>query len=216
MCYLLNSAKQHADLIHTSVTALGCTSKHFKWEEAPAHRYCPSSPISKSLRADSAPAKASRQWESTGREQTSLPWAGAVGAPRGPAGHGGECGAASGHLDTGRVPGPSPGQRGMQGSQEPARWVWGSLGLLWGWGGWWTLRATVLSTQLMLWSYHCCPTCWVCVTECLTSLLSHRVCVFTPFLIEELVKCVMGTDRTCSKFTRQGLKLKNLVWIKEC
>lgn len=130
MCYLLNSVKQHADLIHNSVTALGCTSKHCKWEEAPANRYCLSSSSSKSLGADSAPAKRSRQWESTGREQTSLPWAGAVRAPRGTAGHGGERGAAYGHPHTGGLPGtrpsprPWPRQCGMPGPQEPARWVW--------------------------------------------------------------------------------------------
>lgn len=56
-CYLLNSASQHADLIHNSVTVLSCTSKHFKWEEAPAYRYCLSSSISKSLWADSVQAK---------------------------------------------------------------------------------------------------------------------------------------------------------------
>lgn len=83
--------------------------------------YCLSSPISKSLGADSAPAKPSRQWESTGREQSSLPWAGAEGAPRGTLGHGGERGPARGVPGTRPSPRPRPWQRG---SQEPARWVW--------------------------------------------------------------------------------------------
>lgn len=197
----MNSAEQHADLIPSSVTALGCTSKHFKWEEAPAHRYCPSSPISQSLGADSAPAKPSRQWEPTGREQTSLPWAGAAGAPRGAAGHGGERGAARGHRRKGRVPGahPSP-RRGMQGSQQPARWVWASHalpGAVLGMG-----RLMNLESILMLWNYRCPATRWVCVSWCLMRLLSHGVCVFAQFLIEELGKGVLGIDTTCSKFTR--------------
>lgn len=45
--------KQHADLIHSNVTVLSLTSKHFKWEEAPACCYCLSSSISRSLWADS-------------------------------------------------------------------------------------------------------------------------------------------------------------------
>lgn len=73
-CYLLNSVNQHADLIHNSVTVLSCTSKHFKWEEAPAYRYCLSSSISKSLWAGSVQAKPSSKWKSTGsgRQKTNL------------------------------------------------------------------------------------------------------------------------------------------------
>lgn len=73
-CYLLNSVNQHADLIHNRVTVLSCTSKHFKWEEAPAYRYCLSSSISKSLWAGSVQAQPSSKWKSTGggRQNTTL------------------------------------------------------------------------------------------------------------------------------------------------
>lgn len=65
-CYLLNSASQHADLIHNSVTVLSCTSKHFKWEEAPAYRYCLSSSISKISGLTPFKPKPSSNWKSTG------------------------------------------------------------------------------------------------------------------------------------------------------
>lgn len=65
-CYLLNSVNQHAALMHNSVTVLSCTSKHFKWEEAPACRYCLSSSISTSLWADSIQGKPPSRWKPTG------------------------------------------------------------------------------------------------------------------------------------------------------
>ncbi|XP_071612335.1 membrane-associated guanylate kinase, WW and PDZ domain-containing protein 1 isoform X17 [Heliangelus exortis] len=61
-------------LIHNSVTLLSCTSKHFKWEEAPAEPYCLSSPISKTLRAGSSQAKPSSKWKppSSRRQKANL------------------------------------------------------------------------------------------------------------------------------------------------
>lgn len=104
--------KQHADLIHNNVTVLSRTSKHFKWEEAPACCYCLSSSISKSLWADSVEARpsVSGSARAAGGQRTEL----AV-LREGDIGHGGERGPASGCTDTGGIPGhhssPGPGPR---------------------------------------------------------------------------------------------------------
>lgn len=106
---------------------LSRVSKHFKWEEAPACRYCLPSSISKTLRAGSVQAKPSSNRSSTGRAQ-SKPRGGRAGRC-----HGGKRGCAGGSAGTGGLPGahasPQPAcqKSGLSEARESARWVPGTL-----------------------------------------------------------------------------------------
>lgn len=133
---------------------LGCTSKHFKWEEAPAHLYCLSSPISKTsgltLLQPNPPGSGNPQAESKapcpGLEQWEHLLGGQL-AMEGSVGLRMDTGARLGYRALAHRLGAGAcmdhrDHRSHQGGSGQGVLC---LGLFWGWGGCWTLRATLPS-----------------------------------------------------------------------